>query len=258
MWSARQVAAVVAPAEDPLKPRHVFDRGVPDFSAGAVGGSHPPARRSPPMALSDRNGASDSRLVARLSLVQEEPFRYQRRFGLLDDGISREPLEGVEDASLRTQSVWGQAGPSLSGERSPLKDGLLRNAQSSEVIKLSPTSEGAMGVSAERWCSCGTKRRCQTGSKAGKRRHHVVAVSWDERHLVAVAEVALVFCLDLARVGRRATGGGGPAIVAGQSWGVVRQVGDRDFSRSRSRFMTSNCPIPPAWSLLLTDLGSRT
>jgi hypothetical protein len=31
---------------------------------------------------------------------------------------------------------------------------------------------------------------------------HVVAVSWDERHLVAVA-VALVFGLDLAQVGRR-------------------------------------------------------
>jgi hypothetical protein len=92
-------------------------------------------------------------------------------------------------------------------------------------------------------------------AKPGSVVSHVVAVSWDERHLVAVAEVALVFCLDLAQVGRRATGGGGPAVVAGQSWGVVRQVGDRDFSRSRSRFMTSNCPIPPAWSLLLTGPG---
>jgi hypothetical protein len=63
-----------------------------------------------------------------------------------------------------------------------------------------------MGVSAERWCSCGTKRRCvrqvQPGSVVVS---HVVAVSWDERHLVA-AEVALVFYLDLAA-------GRGPLVV---------------------------------------------
>jgi hypothetical protein len=38
MWlSMSSVAGVVAPAEDLLKPRSIFDRGVPDFSAGAVG-----------------------------------------------------------------------------------------------------------------------------------------------------------------------------------------------------------------------------
>jgi hypothetical protein len=81
---------------------------------------------------------------------------------------------------------------------------------------------------------------------------HVVAVSWDERHLVAVAKVALVFGLDLAQA---AGWWWWPRGIAGQCWGVVGQVGDRDFLKSRSRFMTSSCPIPPACSRSLLFTG---
>jgi hypothetical protein len=94
----------------------------------------------------------------------------------------------------------------------------------------------------------GVSDRWQPGSVVVS---HVVAVSWDERHLVA-AEVALVFCLDLAAKAA------GPLVVVARvqdSVGVLSvRLATVTSRKSRSRFMTSSCPIPPACSrsLLLT------
>jgi hypothetical protein len=123
----------------------------------------------------------------------------------------------------------------LSGERSDARTACC-NAQSSEVISAESSFRRRHGRFCGRWCSCETKG-CQT-AEPGRVVSHVVAVSWDERHLVAVAKVALVFGLDLAQVGRQAAGGG-PAVVQ-DSVGVLSvRLATVTSLKSRSRFMTS-------------------